>query len=131
LIARKERRQWPFLLGNRLEAEESGFIIHPDRVLRDPYRFSVIGVMTDEFTWRFEVTLGAGVLIEAFVVVGTAVVFLGGVFIALTSNTGNRLDWSPLLLGTPFVIVVSIGLLSRAWIRMRASDLIADLRKQL
>lgn len=99
--------------------------------MRDPYRFSVIGVMTDEFTWRFEVTLGAGVLIEAFVVVGTAVVFLGGVFIALTSNTGNRLDWSPLLLGTPFVIVVSIGLLSRAWIRMRASDLIADLRKQL
>jgi hypothetical protein len=131
LAMRKHRGQWPFLLGNRYSASDSEFTVSPDLMLRDPYRFRVTGQFAGVGATIVTVCvrLGLGVWVEAYVVAGAFVVAAGSVPIIVEVNkTSGVVDLSPLLLATPLVLVVSIGVASRVWITWRARSFVNSVR---
>ena len=131
---RKSNHQWPFFLGNRFSVDDAGFSVSPSLWLRNPYRFSLNGTIerTNSGAIAICLRLGLGLLIEAFVIGGFALVGLGSVVIIVQSeSTSGSTDFSPLLLGVPFLVVLSVAVVTRLWLAWRGSGFVASLSSAL
>lgn len=120
---REQGRQWPFVFGYRSSRGESGFAIDPDWMLRGLYRFGITGTVEDsgrDALLVISLRLGLGIMVEAFLVLSCLVLAVGAfAVIVQDSRGGSHIDFSPLWLCLPLLVMVGIGALARAWLAWR------------
>ena len=129
LSVRQRRRAWPFLFGNRYTVSEAGFVISPDLILRNPYRFRLVGQLPRSGQPAVVcIRLGVGTLIEAFVIGACFLIAIAVVPIIFQSRSASgNADFGAIVLATPLVVGLTISLFVRMWLSWRVTSFVKSM----
>ena len=134
---RKQRRRWPFLLGNPLKLTNNGFAIPPDRLMRNPWAVTISGDIWERdggSTIAIAIRLGFGSVVEAIVICASALLAVISSVIIISSmnrHTWSSSDFALILLIVPLITVVGVGFTARMWIQFRARQFVREMGRHL